>query len=330
MFLIRNTFYFLVAITLLTLVSCGKDDDLNVVLNSSGSTVLTFTNGDTPFPTAEIRVSNFNGIGSNFQSNNLFEGELNEQGAITIGPLNPGSYYFRVDLGSQGFFTETFEVISGSTSARSFDLIDYSSKVELTATGLSNFTDGSFYLVSTQLRVDELEASEISSFAALGVINEEVITFDEVIMGSYRLVLEINDNLVIIPLTVFNNVIEVERDYDYEEEISIPADLVLQSENLTIQQTTEDQNSEEVEDVISSVSFNETEYTINFQDGSSHTGNYRAYTASDQSITVSLNNTYIYRDDFYWISSMSFSLLTGQLSVRYTNSNFDYFTAFLN
>ncbi|MEM9339683.1 MAG: hypothetical protein AAGA66_13190 [Bacteroidota bacterium] len=325
----KNKFFYLITF-IVFLSGCGNDNELNVNLNTSGGVILSFTDEGGVIADAEIRIkrlTSFTSIATNFQSNNSFEGTLDGNGAVAVGPLNEGIYYFRVDLGNKGFFIESFEIISGTSFTRTFDLEDYSSRVEFNLNGSTATSGGAFYLIPSFLdRNDDLDADEVRPNAILGQVDEGKIVFDKVVVGTYILTIQANDEF--IKLSSFP--LSVERDFDNTSlNISLPASLELQGKTWNIQQTTERFSSQRVTNVVSSVSFSAFEYTITFVDGSSHIGSYSASRLSDGSISLTLSSVFTQNPDARRIDDMDVSS-SGVLSVEYVDSNANDFIAILN
>ncbi|MEM6736762.1 MAG: hypothetical protein AAF620_11910, partial [Bacteroidota bacterium] len=253
--------FIIAAITL----SC-TNDDLNVALDTSGIVTLSFVDAASPIANSEIRVSK-NSPGSfsqnAFQSGNAFEGLTDENGNVTVGPLNAGIYYYRLDLGTKGFLMESFEVISGSSTSKSTDISQFISQGELEIDNLDqsfNYNSVNYYLISNSLTTTNNDSEGILENAIRGVFDTDKIVFESVMSGYYYLYFEVNAEL--IRSESFYSPLFIQRDYDFSSSFTFPIDLVLMANSWDIIGSADLSTGNTVSDAFSSISFDLE--TINF------------------------------------------------------------------
>ncbi|MEO1253283.1 MAG: hypothetical protein AAFY41_00170 [Bacteroidota bacterium] len=310
----------------LIIFSCGRDE-IDVSLDTSGTTVLNFKNGETPIANAEIRVSD--NSGSSFQIGNSFEGLTDENGNVRIGPLNTGTYFFRLNLGDLGFLIESFEIISGSSTQKSFDITQFTSNAEfeiLNENDNFNFGTFSYYMVPTFLQVTGENNDQIIANSTAGSVLGGNIVFSNIVTGNYYLYVLADGEL--IRFGSFNSYF-VQRDFDFSSSVTIPGSLTLIAENWNISNTVELFGGVTVSNVIRSVSFDSEECTFTFTDNSTYVNEYFISTFSNGAIGIGLLDGFVGRDDVNSIFDMEYTT-EGVLQVDYRDDTFESYRATFN
>ncbi|MEM6736764.1 MAG: hypothetical protein AAF620_11920 [Bacteroidota bacterium] len=320
-------------ITAVITLSCTNSDDLNVVLDTSGVVTLSFVVSGSPIANSEIRVStnsqNF------FQLGNVFEGFTDESGNITVGPLNVGTFYYRLDLGNKGFLIESFEVISGNSTNRDIDINQLSSRAEFEVENfnqnvdysLVNYYLVSYYLISNDVSITEDNNDEILANAIQGTFDTDKVAFESVVSGYYYLYFKVNAELM--RAESFFGPLFIQRDYDFSSSLTFPIDLVLMANSWDIIGSTDLTTGNTVSDAFSSVSFDFETTNFTFSDGTTFSTEYSTSTFSNGSIDISLDNTDI-NESFVWGILDVFYSANGDLRVVYYDQNFAYYMATFN
>ncbi|MEM6736763.1 MAG: hypothetical protein AAF620_11915 [Bacteroidota bacterium] len=318
-------------ITAVITLSCTNSDDLNVVLDTSGVVTLNFVDSGSPIANSEIRVStnsqNF------FQSGNVFEGLTDESGNITIGPLNVGTFYYRLDLGNKGFLIESFEVISGSSTSKDIDISQLSSRAEFEIENLAQALDYSlanyylisYYLTSNDISITEDNNDEILANAIKGTFDTDKVTFESVVSGYYYLYFEVNAEL--IRSESFYSPLFVQRDYDFSSSFLFPVFTILSNWNIT--ETKELFSDITANNDISSINFDSETITFTFSDNTTFSAEYSTNAFLNGSMNIFLDNTTVNGSFVRYILDIFYST-SGDLVIEYYGQNFEYYVATFN
>lgn len=324
------------ALCAISISSC-TEDEISVNLDSSGSIVLNIKDSISSLENAKVEVySNYYDDGRR-RTQIVTDGTLNENGSIEFGPLNSRTYGFSIEIPNRGIFNNQFEVVSSNTIERNFDLSEYSSNVEFTINNMpSQSLALEFYMINASIDVDNIEVEEAISKGLRGSLSDNIVTFDNVLEGSYYLyVKKSSDESFTRIVTRYDSFqsaysIFVDREFDLKREIALPSEIILIDNQWNINRTTLENSNEVTDNIISQISFTSDLCTINFVDGSSYTDDYRAYQNSDNDyMSISLDETYDINENIYRISSIRY--LDGDITIRYTDSyyNYDYYEAIL-
>jgi len=304
----------------LLLLSCNNsDDEVTLLLETSGSTTLTFTNGSDPIADAEIRVA-YGGTSTTFETGNIFEEFTDENGNIQIGPLNSGSYQFRLSVGSQEYLYESFDIVSNQTTSKSFELESYRSSATFEVVNTNDIPLLNYYLVPSNVSISTVSSEDIISQSYLGSVSSQRILFESILSGTYALVVYADDEF-----TTLESDIYVSRDYEIQGEVLIPEILLVTGSDWVIQSTTDYYSGEEVDNAIFSFDFSaDNTYVVNFGGGISYNGNYSYYGSS--SITIYLDFPGDPLIGVYFFNSVRYTS-EGQLIVDYYDYNYDRYLA---
>ncbi|MEM0942298.1 MAG: hypothetical protein AAGI25_21280, partial [Bacteroidota bacterium] len=287
----------------------------------SGVVVLNFVNSASPIANSEIRVSK--NSQSPFQSGNTFEGLTDESGNVTIGPLNAGIYYYRLDLGTKGFLMESFEVISGSSTGRSIDISQFISQGKLEIDNLDqsfNYNSVNYYLISSSITTTNNDSEGILENAIRGVFDTDKIVFESVVSGYYYLYFEVNAEL--IRSESFYSPLFIQRDYDFSSSFTFPIDLVLMVNSWDIIGSADLSTGNTVNDAFSSISFDLETINFIFNDSTTFSTEYSTSTFPNGSTDIFLDNTTV-DGSLVWRILDVFYLANGDLTVEYYDQNFN-------
>lgn len=311
-----------VVILIYCITSCNKKDELDVNLNNSGSITLTFTNAGNPVKNAAIRIGNSYGS-EGFQLGNVFEGTTDENGNILVGPLNSGSYVFRLKLDSSNvYFLESFQIVSGVNVKRAYDIKDFSSdaKIEISNEEDLNLTGVNFYFTPDFIAINSLTGKQIKDESIQGSLSGSTISFSKIPSGEYKLLAFRGDYFINLSS---RNGYSIQRDYDFETETSLPLSLIVFGRSFTINSTTDDQGIAS-SNSFKTVSFTSNEVVFTDQSDKSDKTNFLV-TKNQEKYDISLGSI-----DLTGVKGISsFQYANNELTIYYYNNSFDYFYAYL-
>ncbi len=273
---------FVPVLSLFVLASCNSDDGIGTPVAddpTAGYAELSFTNGSNAIASADLRVAAAE-VGSDFDTNNLFEGQTNDEGSAVVGPFHPGHYMLRLDAGTSGFLYEAFQVLDTDTLRFNYDIPNYASTVFIEFDPVPDFYTTSMYLVPGELTSINIPTNVQMQNANPASISNGTITFHNAIFDTYQLGVFSNDEF--FPsrsITVF-------RDHDTQLTASLDAHLLLVGSSWTTQSTILLDGNIPTVDWIGSLSFEAEHLTVNFTDNTSTTLEYIAGISADGSVDV--------------------------------------------
>ncbi len=337
--------FFLALLITLVIGACNNDDggiqNINVTVDSvivdsiivdsvviyaSGNVELTFTSGDQPVANTPIRVNAFS---SNFDMGNIFEGQTDANGVVTMGPLHPGHYMFELDPVANGVLVETFQVLAESDTEMSFDLEDYGSMVTF-ETGFPQFVTASYLLIPDQVTYDnKIPISQRLEQSHIANVSNGTLVFPNVLPGYYDLVYYVdNDGIQNFgyvtnaqSIKAYDQTID-NNDFHYEVLNSLNGLNWSAVETTTIISAVNDGTP--VANLIQSVSIEFPSFYINFENGASHESSYYGDIyehQEDGSIVIELEIIEEYFLEAYTLTSNVAIHENGQMIIEYYNDN---------
>lgn len=303
-----------VLIILIVLITACHNDELD----TPGTVKLNFLNGNEPISNADISIVKLGQtIRPNFESGSVFDGTTDEEGSIEVGPFDPGDYLFRISISTHEFFTESFEILPGISDEKTLDLNKFYSNAQLEIKNFSEdlpYESFSYFLVPDYVPASEEET--IREVSVEGVLSNGKILFSDLLVGSYRLLVEVNSQLY----NYFGSSwVSIRRDFDVVEKISLHRFFLL-AKDWNVSKTSFLTDGSSSTNDIESVNWSPEQLTFNFSDNSTYTSNYSFVMWENNSLKIELFDKRLNREDVYNINSIIFTK-EGNLEIEYVDQN---------
>lgn len=314
------------------------EDNINVSISTTGSIELTFVDGSSPVKHANIRIAKWDPDPYNpddFQTGNVFEGLTSSLGVVNLGPLAEGRYVIKLYLESNDIFTEYFDIIPNESISKDFDVSNYRSNATFILLNGPFFEDFDitgidFYLTPTFLDDTDLKTEDRLSISIKGERASNAVMYRGIQTGHYYFYAFFESEFYRIRDPHSVNFVSVKRGFDLEEDAYIPGEIVLLDRVWQTVSTNRIDNSNQVENVIIQVEFEEDKMLIDFgENGSPALRKYTTEINSNGFVEVNLSSQYEINRPFIYRLYDILLLPSGELEMRYYNDDFQYFKSTL-
>lgn len=259
---------------LLLLMGCTEE----VLIGTSGTIELTFSERNTPLANVEISITAAPGNDLNRRNENnevpIFKGTTNEEGLINIDPLTAGHYEFKL-LTNQGILYGEFQVIAGQVVTRTIDISDYYASLTIDIPILPASKSSSFYLLPSSFDPQSMTDTDIRQHSITATMSNNTLAINNILAGDYVLLVDVNGVLESVQGN-YANLIALDSRFDVSYTLDfydLPVTYFLDGEQWN-ENATLDGSGTVTSGPITSVNFTGNTCTFTFLDGSTAERNF--------------------------------------------------------